>query len=282
MRFTCKMWLIVGSADRDQSAMTKVAQPGMLTRARGRYDGLLEIISYNRGFYAFTIIGVVAGSLTAAWLRGSLGLLLAGAIVITVAWMLASLAVSHYIYDRSALYDFRWMRERLPRAPRNWVNIHSGLDQTSQILRSVFPNSDGQILDIYDPTEMTEPSIARARALSSGGPKALAADFRHLPLPDSSCDAVFLIFSVHELRQRDSRVEFFQEVARVLAANGTVILVEHLRDPANFLAFGPGFLHFHSRREWLHAAHSADLKVQEEMSVTPFVHVFILVHEHGS
>ena len=146
--------------------------------------------------------------------------------------MLASLAVSHYIYDRSALYDFRWMRERLPRAPRNWVNIHSGLDQTSQILRSVFPNSDGQILDIYDPTEMTEPSIARARELSSGGSKALAADFRHLPLPDSSCDAVFLIFSVHELRQRDSRVEFFKEVARVLAANGTVILVEHLRDPA--------------------------------------------------
>ncbi len=262
--------------------MTNAAQSGMLTPARGRYDGLLEIISYNRRFYAFTIIGVAAGSLAAAWLGGSLGLLLAGAIVITVAWMLASLAVSHYIYDRSALYDFRWMRERLPRAPRNWINIHSGLDQTSEILQSVFPDSDGQVLDIYNPTEMTESSIARARELSSRGPKALAADFRHLPLPDSSCDAVFLIFAAHEIRQRDSRTEFFQEVARGLAANGTVILVEHLRDPANFLAFGPGFLHFHSRREWLHAAHSADLKVQEEMSVTPFVHVFILVHEHGS
>jgi SAM-dependent methyltransferase len=261
--------------------MTNAAQSGMLTRARGRYDGLLEIISYNRRFYTLTIIGVAAGSLTAAWLRGSPGLLLAAAIVITVAWMLASLAVSHYIYDRSALYDFRWIRERLPRAPRNWVNIHSGLDHTSEILQSVFPDSDGRIFDIYNPTEMTEPSIARARELSSG-PKARAVDFRHLPLPDSSCDAVFLIFSAHELRQRDSRVELFREVARGLAANGTVILVEHLRDLANFLAFGPGFLHFHSHGEWLHAAHSANLKVQEETSITSFVHVFVLVHEHGS
>ena len=168
-------------------------------------------------------------------------------------WLLASVIASYWVYDRSPLCRWDWIRELFPAAPRRWANLHVGLDETTLKLRSLFPESESTVLDLYDPAEMTEPSIARARELSSGGSKALAADFRHLPLPDSSCDAVFLIFSVHELRQRDSRVEFFQEVARVLAANGTVILVEHLRDPANFLAFGPGFLHFHSRREWLHA-----------------------------
>jgi len=250
--------------------------------ARGRYDGLLEIINYNRRFYALTALAVVAGIVIATLLPGKPALLLAAASLVTVTWIAVSLLVSHYVYDRSQLYDFRWMRDRLPQAPRNWVNIHAGLNQTSGLLQSVFPDSTGQILDIYDPAEMTEPSIARAREISSAGPAAIPADFRNLPLPGSSCDAVFLIFAAHEIRRRGSRVEFFREAARVLAAGGAVILVEHLRDVANFLAFGPGFLHFQSRGEWLYAAASANFRVQQEMKITPFVRVFVLVHEHDS
>jgi hypothetical protein len=93
---------------------------------------------------------------------------------------------------------------------------------------------------------------------------------------------VFLIFSAHEIRRRDSRARFFEELARVLAAEGSVILMEHLRDTANFLAFGPGFLHFHSRREWLRAAAAGNFRVQQEMSITPFVHVFVMEKEHES
>jgi SAM-dependent methyltransferase len=261
--------------------MTNTTQP-TTTNARGKYDGLLEILNYNRRFYALTLTGAAAGIVIATLLPRKPALLLAGAIAVALGWIVVSLLVSHYVYDRSTLYDLHWMRERLARVPRNWVNIHSGLDQTSEILQSVFPNSQGQILDIYDPKEMTEPSIARAREVSGGGPAALRADFRKLPLADSSCDAMFLIFAAHEIRHRASRVEFFQEVARALAEGGTVILVEHLRDAANFLAFGPGFLHFHSRGEWLYAAASAHFRLQQEMSITPFVHVFVLVHEHGA
>jgi len=260
--------------------MTSTTRPANTTSVRGKYDGLLEIINYNRGFYALTVLGVVVGVVIATLLPRKPALLLTGAIAVAAGWIVVSLLVSHYVYDRSGLYDLRWMRDRLPRVPRSWVNIHSGLDQTSEILRSVFPYSNGQILDIYDPKEMTEPSIARAREISSHGPKAMQADFRKLPLADSSCDVVFLIFAAHEIRQRTSRAEFFREVSRTLAAGGTVVLIEHLRDLANFLAFGPGFLHFQSRREWLYAATSANFRLQEEMTVTPFVHVFILVHEH--
>jgi ubiquinone/menaquinone biosynthesis C-methylase UbiE len=249
---------------------------------RGRYEGVLEIISYNRGLYAWSAIGVSAGLVIAARLPRMLALVTTGAVLIALAWMLASIAVSHYVYDRSSVYDFRWMREQLPRTPRRWVNIHSGLDQSTGILKSVFPQGDEEVLDIYDPVEMTEPSITRARTLSEGKTEARHADFRHLTLPDSSCDAVFLIFSAHELRRRDSRAQFFKEVARVLAADGRVILMEHLRDTANFLAFGPGCWHFHSRGEWLRAAATANLRVRQEMPITPFVRVFVMEKKHDA
>lgn len=257
--------------------MTNTAQSEAMPR--GRYDGVLEIIGYNRGFYAWTAIGIAAGLGIAARLPRIMAFIVAGGIVIAAAWMLASIAVSHYVYDRSSLYDFRWMPNRLRRIPLRWVNIHCGLDQSSELLYSVFPGSNGQVFDIYDPAEMTEPSIARARKSVPERSAAMYADFRRLPLPDSSCDAVFLIFAAHEIRRRESRAQFFAEVARVLAANGTVILMEHLRDTANFLAFGPGFLHFHSQREWLRAAAAGNFRLRHETSITPFVHVFVMEKE---
>ena len=262
--------------------MNSLVQPETMTKARGRYDGVLAIISYNRGFYLWTLIGIAVGFAIAIFLPRVLGVAVAGALIMVFAWIAASIAVSHYVYDRSSVYDFRWMLDRLPRQPRRWVNIHSGLDQSTGILKSIFPGSEGEALDIFDASEMTEPSIARARALSAGKHEARQADFRHLPLPDSSRDALFLIFSAHEIRRRDSRAQFFRELARVLAANGTVVLMEHLRDTANFLAFGPGCLHFYARHEWLRAAAAADLAVRQEMPITPFVRVFIMEKKHGS
>jgi ubiquinone/menaquinone biosynthesis C-methylase UbiE len=260
--------------------MTNTIQP--VAAGRGPYEGVLEIISYNRGLYTSTAIGAALALAIATRLPRVPAVALAGAVVIALAWMTASVVVSHYVYDRSSVYDFRWMRECLSRIPQRWVNIHSGLDQSTHLLRSIFPKSDGEVLDIYDPVEMTEPSITRARTLSAGRQEARRADFRRLPLSGSSCDAVFLIFSAHEIRNRDSRAQFFEELARVLAADGKVIVMEHLRDAANFLAFGPGCLHFHSRRAWLRAAAAGNFTVRQETSITPFVRVFVLEKRYDS
>ena len=85
-----------------------------------------------------------------------------------------------------------------------------------------------------------------------------------------------LLLSAHELRTRDARIALLKELRRALAPGGKIILAEHLRDWKNFLAFGPGFLHFFSRREWRENAAAAGLAVEREFQITPFIGVFVL------
>jgi SAM-dependent methyltransferase len=241
---------------------------------RAPYRGLVQIFHYNRPFYIRTLTGVVTMVILAMWLPFIVRALLLLAAAAAVFWTCSSLLVSHYIYDRSPLYGFRWLKECLSRPPARWVNIHSGIDETSQVISSMFPGSQGQILDIYDPREMTEPSIEEARRITKA-PFA-ATDWRALPAPDQSFDAAFLIFAAHELRRHEARVQLFREVDRVLRIGGELVLVEHLRDVPNFLAFGPGFLHFFSGRTWQHAAEAVGLRIRLHRTLTPFVHVFVL------
>src|SRR5262249_51793921 len=156
-----------------------------------------------------------------------------------------------------------------------WLNIHAGLDQSTEILTRLFPETEHVVLDIYDSQEMTEPSIARARRARPSQHSAVPCRLDALPLPDRDRDTVFLLFAAHEIRNPARRVAFFQEAARVLTTSGQVLLVEHLRDWKNLVAFGPGCLHFHSRREWLRIIREAGFRLEQEGCVTPFVRRFL-------
>jgi hypothetical protein len=85
-----------------------------------------------------------------------------------------------------------------------------------------------------------------------------------------------LLLAAHELRSHESRVALFSEIHRVLAPTGKAIVAEHLRDLANATVFGPGALHFHSRRPWMRCFEDAQLAVRSEFAITPFVRVFVL------
>jgi SAM-dependent methyltransferase len=243
--------------------------------SRGRFQGVLQIVDYNVWFYAIASSCAVLALIATHWLPPLPAWLLGAGGGTTLLSIAVSLGVAHYVYDRSSLYDFRWMKKRLPDV-NDWVNIHSGLDETTVFLQQLFPESGRHVIDIYDPQEMTEPSIARARAVSTAKYPALAADFRQLPLGNASKDAAFIIFAAHEIRDTRSRILFFAEVSRLLRQKGEVIVIEHLRDVPNLLAFGPGFFHFLSRGEWLRTFQGASLRLKDEFRITPFVRVFAL------
>src|SRR5258706_1391223 len=119
---------------------------------RRPFQGLLQILRFKWPYYATSITGLV---LAAAVL--SLGTLLRSVVTLGWAvwlvvawWTIASLAASHVIYDRSPLMKWRWVAGLLPERPLRWANIHSGLDESTLALRSLFRESNGVVLDIFD------------------------------------------------------------------------------------------------------------------------------------
>lgn len=243
---------------------------------RGRFHGVAQIVAFNWPKYALAIplLGVLAVGPPLLELPPAI---VAATWAITAAlawWALASLAASHWVYDRAGLYELDWL-QALVAPPRRWASIHAGLDEFSLALRGRFGLPPLAVLDIYNRDMMPERSIARARARHAAH-AAAPTDYRNLPLPDSTCDGIFLILAAHELRALDARCALFAEVRRALAPRGRVIVVEHLRDAWNFAAFGPGFLHFFACREWLSTFAAAGLRVETERPITPLVRVFVL------
>jgi hypothetical protein len=92
---------------------------------------------------------------------------------------------------------------------------------------------------------------------------------------------VFNIFALHEVRNRDERINFLKEQVAVLRKEGQVVIVEHLRDVPNFLAYNIGFFHFLSGTEWNHNFLQAGLFIVKRFKITPFINVFILRKADG-
>jgi SAM-dependent methyltransferase len=236
-----------------------------------------QVVQYNSGMYTCAFLLICAACLSFPYAQRVVErIAVVGFTVPLLFWLCSSLLVSHYVYDCSPLYDLNWVRRELTKAPQRWINVHAGVDETSQLLAQLFPTAVGEMLDIHDHEEMTEASIRRAHRTHRSLMRSKPADWRALPIADDTIDAAFLFFVAHEFRRGEARTQLFRELARVLRSDGELTVVEHLRDCANFLAFGPGFLHFFSRSVWLWTAGAAGLQVRTEKSITPFVRVFIL------
>lgn len=240
---------------------------------RGKWDGMLAIARFNWPFYA-TAFAVL---LLAVLAFERFPLIASGAIAGCVYFLIGSLGVSHWVYDLSDLYRWTWLGRAL-RGSRlqEMVVCHSGFDEASAMLKQRFPEADWRVIDHYDPATMTEASIRRARRLFPPTEGTLPARFDAWPLADSSVDVVFGMLAIHELRSDGERVAWFAEARRSLGEGGKVVVVEHLRDLANFVAFGPGFMHFHSAATWRKSWESGGLKRVDDFRITPFVQVFVL------
>ena len=243
---------------------------------RRPYQGVTQILQFNWRMYAGGAAAIGVCWSAAVFLPGAARVALWVASAPAAFWLASSLAVSHYVYDRFPLHDLEWLERRLLHGPRRWLNVHSGWDETSELLAGIFPEAAGQVADLFDPRVMTEPSIREAHRMNRSTMASVPASYDALPFACGAFDAVFAFFSAHELRKHAQRVRLFEEIARILAPEGEFVLVEHTRDWRNFLAFGPGFLHFFSERAWRRVARDASLTVRAEFSMTPFVRVYIL------
>lgn len=253
------------------------------TGTQRHFAGVIKIVQFNVRFYILSALGLVgSGLLLASRQLPRLPelMVLCGASVVAF-WTLSSLLVSWYVYDHAGVTRWQWLHRRIAMSPHRWTNIHSGLDESTSALRELFPGTEGSVVDIYDPGEMTEPSIARARQVCPSTECFLSGKYNALPLLDNSQDVIFLLFAAHEVRHAGHRTELLSEASRALRKRGHVVLVEHLRDWKNFVAFGPGFLHFHSRENWLRSIRNAGLFVEHESQVTPFVQCFVLRRERS-
>jgi SAM-dependent methyltransferase len=239
-------------------------------------QGVGNVVRFNWPFYL--VAGGGALALAGLWLAGPApwrpyaGLLLALALLP----MMLSLLITAYIYDFSGLYQFQWLPVLEP-APAALLTLSAGFDEISAPLAHQYPAARLLAADFYDAARHTEPSIQRARRAYPPYSGTRTVDTRAaLPLADDSIDLAVAFLAAHEIRDAAERATFFREIARVLAPAGTVVVTEHLRDSANFLAYTIGFLHFHSRRAWLATFRAGGLRVEREVKITPFITAFFL------
>jgi len=247
-------------------------------RKRGRWQGMWTIVRFNWPFYAVALVSlVICGTGAVCWWGSfagwALGLVCGG----VVYFLIGSLGVAHFIYDRSDLYRFGWLVRALgEKRVRRGIFCHSGFDEVSAMVREMISPGQWLVIDHYDEALMGEPSIRRARRAFPPDGGTVAAGFDRWPADDGWADVIFGILAVHELREHAERVGWFREAGRCLVDGRRVILVEHLRDVPNLLAFGPGFLHFHSRESWKKCWEEAGLVRVDEFGITPWVRCFVL------
>ena len=242
---------------------------------RRKFQGVLNILSFNRHFYVIGL-GALLLLFASRWMvNWSPGVF----VIVIVAFLyglIMPLIVSAWVYDYSGFYEFQWMKQQISEEEKLYqlVNINAGFDETSFIIHHLFPQADLRVFDFYNAQQHTEPAIVRARKVSMVYPNTQTIASNVIPVPDASVDVVFLLSAVHEIRSHEEKIQFLKECRRICKPQGKVIMVEHLRDFPNFLAFSVGFTHFFSRATWKNAFERAGFATFKETKFTPFMSVF--------
>jgi hypothetical protein len=243
-------------------------------------QGVMNIVRFNRHFYVLAIAVIAFLAVLSAFLD-EYTTALAGISTLAMLGTIIPLIVSYYVYDRSGFYTLEWLNEIHIPSRGLMVNINAGFDETSVLLVQKIPEAELRVFDFYDASRHTELSIKRARNLYPPYPGTIAIKTNAVPLEKNSADVIFLIFAAHEIRDANERAMFFSGLSAGLKNDGRIIVVEHLRDRANFIAFNIGFFHFHSAGAWKHTFQDAGLNVERQFSINPFVTTYILA-KHGT
>lgn len=244
---------------------------------RTKFQGVKNILNFNRHYYYLGFGVLILFSLVAYifeiptfWNQLVIIFILLG--------LAMPLLVSAYVYDYSGYYKLEWLENKLTKTSNalSIVNIHAGFDETSHLLNKKFPKSNLRVFDFYNPKDHTEIAIQRARKEGINHSKTEQISTDLIPLETNSSDLICLLSAAHEIRSNQEKVIFLKECKRILKSTGKVIMVEHLRDLPNFMAFHVGFTHFFSRKTWKKSLKQAGFSKISEKKFTPFLSIFIV------
>lgn len=240
---------------------------------RKPFQGVFNIIRFNWHFYFIAGLFLLSIIIFKNYFPEQLQSFAFWFALLAIVAITISLLVSFYIYDFSSLYQLKW----IPNSDdKKILNINSGFDETSEIIKNKLANSELTISDFYNPAKHTEISIKRARKAYPPNRNTIQVSTDKLPFSDNSFDYVLVILSAHEIRDKNERIIFFKELNRVTKSTGQIFITEHLRDLNNFLAYTIGFFHFYSKSNWLRTFEQANLIVKSKIKTTPFITTFIL------
>jgi len=242
---------------------------------RRKFQGVLNILSFNRHFYVYGAIVltlIIISYFMFSWSNTLFWIL----IIAFIYGLLMPLVVSAYVYDFSGYYDFNWLKQMNinDSDSKQIININAGFDETSYNLKNHFPKSNVKVFDFYNAEKHTEPAIIRARKVSWVYPNTQQIKSDAIPLKNASVDLIFLLSAAHEIRSQQEKIQFLKECRRICKPDGSVIMIEHLRDFPNFLAFSIGFTHFFSKNTWQKAFQDAGFTTCKEKKFTPFMSIF--------
>ncbi|WP_394758637.1 hypothetical protein [Flavobacterium sp.] len=165
---------------------------------RKPFQGVINILSFNRHFYVFGLVAltlIITSHILFSWSN-----ILYWIILLSFIYGLTMpLIVSAYVYDFSGYYDFNWLKKLNLTDSKDTkiLNINAGFDETSFIIKNLFPKSDLKVFDFYNSKQHTEPAIIRARKVSLVYPNTQQIISNSIPLKDNSVDYIFLLSAVH-------------------------------------------------------------------------------------
>lgn len=244
---------------------------------RSVLQGVRTVCRFNWPSYAASG-ALVLLLLVGAWFLPAFAPVAILAAVAAMAVVLGTLAVTAWVYDFSGLYELGWIQAEIARRAQHVAVVVAGFDEVSEFVRQRCTGAEIKRLDLYEGLGTKTASIQRAHAGEAPLPLDLSESvaLSQLKLDDQSADLVVVFMSAHEIRNMAQRIVFFRELQRVLQPEGTVLVVEHLRDLPNFVAYWGGAFHFLSRQTWLATFAEAGLLLRSEAKHTPFVSIFEL------
>lgn len=231
------------------------------------WKGAWQIVRFNWPSYvlAFVVTVLCVYALQKPWVPLWL---LAAILVTTIYFSVASLLASHWVYDLSPWAGSSWLTDLLPPPCGRVLMIQTGFDSSEGRIQQQLGPCD--VTDLYGTPGIGGATVRRARRASALDQTTV---MEALPAGPAVAEIIVAAFALHEIRGAAARRTFFKALEQALTPQGRLHVTEHLRDWKNFLVFG--FLHFLPATEWKSCAAQAGLKLDKELSMTPFVRVFL-------